>query len=242
MSKVQSGSAFKWMLWISGIVLLPLLIGLGFWQLDRAEQKQELLDSWQQAIPSKALPLEQEMTRGSYNAVILKGVFDRERYFLLDNRVRKGRAGYEVVALFTADSGRNVLVNLGWVLASLNRGIKPEVVLPEGQQTISGSVRVIEKGFALSGDDLAEDQWPKVIQQLDVEKISSRLVTSIDALELRLTEPLLSGLDLNWPVENMKPEKHLGYAFQWFAMAFALLCLLIWSALKIRKEAIYEQV
>lgn len=242
MSKVQSGSAFKWMLWISGIVLLPLLIGLGFWQLDRAEQKQELLDSWQQAIPSQVLPLEQEMTRGSYNAVTLKGVFDRERYFLLDNRVRKGRAGYEVVALFTADSGRNVLVNLGWVLASLDRGVLPEVEVPKGLQTISGSIRVVEKNFVLRGDDLAEDQWPKVIQQLDVEKISSRLVTSLDALELRLTEPLVSGLDLNWPLVNMKPEKHLGYAFQWFAMAFALMCLLIWSALKIRKEAIYEQV
>ena len=242
MSKVQSSSAFKWMLWISGIVLLPLLIGLGLWQLDRAEQKQELLDSWQQAVPSQELPLEQEMIRGSYKAVILKGVFDRERYFLLDNRVRKGRAGYEVVALFTADSGRNVLVNLGWVLASQDRGVLPEVEVPKAQQTISGSVRVVEKGFALSGDDLAEDRWPKVIQQLDVEKISSRLVTSIESLEIRLTEPLVSGLDLNWPVVNMKPEKHLGYAFQWFAMAFALFCLLVLSALKIRKEAIYEQV
>lgn len=242
MSKVQSGSGFKWMLWISGIVLLPLLFGLGLWQLDRAEQKRELLDSWQQAKPSQELPLEQEMTRGSYKAVILKGVLDRERYFLLDNRVRNGRVGYEIVALFIEDSGRSVLVNLGWVLASLDRGVLPEVEVPKGQQTISGSVRVIEKGFALSGDDLEEEQWPKVIQQLDVGKMSSRLVIDIESLEIRLTEPLVPGLDLNWPVVNMKPEKHLGYAFQWFAMASALLCLIIWSALKIRKEAIYEQV
>jgi len=242
MSKVQSGSAFKWMLWISGTVLLPLLIGLGFWQLDRAEQKQVLLDSWQQAVPSQILPLEHEMTRGGYKAVILKGVFERERYFLLDNRVRKGRAGYEAVALFTVDSGRNVLVNLGWVLASQDRGVLPEVEVPKGQQTISGSVRVIEKGFALLGDDLAGEGWPKVIQQLDVETISSRLVTGIEPLEIRLTDQLVPGLDLNWPVVNMKPEKHLGYAVQWFAMAFSLLCLLVWSALKIRKEAIYEQV
>jgi cytochrome oxidase assembly protein ShyY1 len=31
----------------------------------------------------------------------------------------------------------------------------------------------------------------------------------------------------NWQPINMKPEKHLGYAFQWFALAFVLIIIFI---------------
>ena len=91
---------FNWKVTAFGLLLLPLLLRLGFWQLDRAEQKLQL-----QAEINKQKNLPQLMDVSSSlkpekiknRDVVLTGEFEQQRYWLLDNRVWQGKVGYEVI-------------------------------------------------------------------------------------------------------------------------------------------------
>ena len=96
MSKVQSMRRFKWMLLAMALLLWPVLVSLGFWQLDRAEQKSELLESWEVRAQQTQSLASSDLVR--FSSVESQGEFDRERWLLLDNRTREGKVGYEVVA------------------------------------------------------------------------------------------------------------------------------------------------
>ncbi|MCP4597463.1 SURF1 family protein [Neptuniibacter sp.] len=241
MSKVQSNQGFKWMLMLAAVLLLPGLVALGFWQLDRADQKERLLQSWSATQLYKTIPDEMAISGQQFIAVDLEGFFDRERYFLLDNRVRNGMAGYEVIALFYPRNGSALLVNLGWIEADYDRRILPKVLLPSGTQKVVGKLKGINHAFVLDEDlAITERQWPSLIQSLDTERMGDLLQEPVLPLELKIKQPLISGLDLNWPVVSMSPEKHLGYAVQWFAMALVLSGLLLWSWKLIQRESRHE--
>src|SRR3981081_106753 len=58
--------------------------------------------------------------------VAARGTFLPQHTVLLDNKLRHGRPGYEVITpLRLADSGLHVLVNRGWVMGTLTRAVRP---------------------------------------------------------------------------------------------------------------------
>ncbi|WP_420599375.1 SURF1 family protein [Neptuniibacter sp.] len=239
MSKAQQTPAFKWMLILSAALLVPALIGLGFWQIDRAEQKQQLIQSWSEQQVQTRLPELSEFSSDQYMNLDLQGYFDRQHYFLLENRFRDGNLGFEVVVPFSTVFGERVLVNLGWIKAENNRSEKPMVSIPQSQISIQGGARLIRPGFTLGV--LSVDQtWPIRIQQLDATYISQLLSTEIFPIEIRVKKTVIPALSLDWPVSVMMPEKHLAYALQWFAMALALLVLIIWNWRYMQREVRYE--
>jgi surfeit locus 1 family protein len=101
------------------LLLLAVLMSLGFWQLDRAEQKRALLAGYSTDRDSTVIQLEPGL--GSYRDFNYKlasaaGRYDAPRQFLLDNRTHNGRVGYHVLTPFMLrDSGAAVLVNRGWI-------------------------------------------------------------------------------------------------------------------------------
>lgn len=239
MSKPQPAPAFKWMLIVSAALLVPALLGLGFWQVDRAEQKKQLIQSWSQQQFQTRLPELSEFSSGQYMNLNLQGHFDRQHYFLLENRFRDGKLGFEVVVPFSTEFGERVLVNLGWIKADNNRAEKPALTIPQSLISIQGGARLIRPGFSLGV--LSVDQtWPIRIQQLDATYITQLLSTEILPIEIRVKTSVIPALRLDWPVSVMKPAKHLAYAMQWFAMALALLVLIIWSWKHTQREVGYE--
>ena len=111
-------------------LMTPLLISLGFWQLERAAEKRQILSHYtenQQAQPITAAELD-DAANLRYRAVWLVGKLDASRRIFLDNRVRNGRPGYEVFELLTVKGyAQKVLVNRGWVQASLDRNQLPAI-------------------------------------------------------------------------------------------------------------------
>ncbi|MEH6472724.1 MAG: SURF1 family cytochrome oxidase biogenesis protein, partial [Halopseudomonas sp.] len=65
-------------------------------------------------------------------------------------------------------------------------------------------------------------------QQPDMERFEALFQRPLYPAVLRLSEPVIDGTDTRWKLVVMPPEKHLGYAVQWFGLALALLCWLIW--------------
>lgn len=82
-----------WPLWIFLLAFLPLLIFLGFWQLDRADEKRQMqaqMDANRGAVAQTLTELQQQADP-SWRPLYLEGQFDPEHIWLLDNRIRGAR-------------------------------------------------------------------------------------------------------------------------------------------------------
>lgn len=82
--------------------LLPVLLWLGTWQLQRADEKRALLASYEARRGAEPVsPGQLEGLRDpAYVRVRLHGRFDQRHTLLLDNRLRNGQAGVEVLQPF----------------------------------------------------------------------------------------------------------------------------------------------
>lgn len=244
----NTATEFRWQMNLKillfAFMFFPILIALSVWQISRAEEKQQMLDAQQARIALPAVsPEELDLTQPqNYRPLEVTGQWSGT-YFLLENRVRQSRPGYEVIGLFR--SGEiNVLVNRGWVEASYDRQRLPELEFETGTLSLNGyAYRSDSVPFTL-GDPVWTGSWPERIQALDWELLSERIGASIFPYALRLDPDSTSALTTGWTIVNIPPEKHIGYAVQWAALAAALVILTLfansnmgaWIKSKLRKD------
>jgi len=225
-------SQLNWLIVIFTLLVFSGLIKLGIWQTARAiekEQRIERITNYQSSasLSLKAL-LELQGNDEDINdiPVKIKGEFDGEKVFLIDNQTHKGRLGYRVLQVLMLES-ESVLINLGWVEGFIDRSKLPKVASISGIHEISGNVRLVEKGIVLSEQIFEHPQWPLRVQTIDIEQfsqlISQKLLPFVVYLDTK--EPI--GFEKNWRPIVMPPEKHRAYAFQWFSLAAAWLILMI---------------
>jgi len=238
---------FDWKLSLLTALLLPVLLSLGFWQLAREQEKlqlQQVYESRQQQQPVALTSLDSKEDQ-QYRQVEVEGSYDNTHVFLLDNRIYQGRVGYEVLlpllAVKPAGSGDTAesetllaFVNRGWVPAGATRDQLPQVPAVEGRVRLRGSVYVpVGEAFVL-GSELAAEGWPRVIQTLDLHAMQMMMSRDTDKAlfpyTIRVEEGAPGALVRYWPLLATGPEKHRGYAVQWFAMALALLALYLWNS------------
>ncbi|OED35463.1 hypothetical protein AB833_30005 [Chromatiales bacterium (ex Bugula neritina AB1)] len=216
------------------VTLVIVFARLGFWQLDRAAEKKQMLEhasQAQRAAPERTLAFD-DPRQFLYREFLLRGKFDLHRQFLLDNRIHNKQAGFEVLTPFITDSeGHVILVNRGWVAHDGNRSLKTRIDVPRrDSDLISGLLTIPSRGFTL-GDaiDGSQSGWPKVLQYLDYEAIGREISNgSVLPAVLVLAEDQPGSFAYNWrPVAN-GPHKHYGYAFQWFAMLLAVMTIFVY--------------
>lgn len=227
---------FEWKLSVFTLLLLPVLIALGFWQLDREQEKlalQSLYESRQGAVTQDLSSLNYDDDL-QYMSVRFKGSYDNEHSFLLDNKINAGQVGFEVLSPFYTDEGELLIVNRGWIAQTDYRDVLPQIARVDGEVVLQGAVYVpLGEQFMLG---LEENYigWPRIIQSLNLESMYAALNSSNDTFPytVRLA-PFQSGVYVrNWPVISTSPEKHRGYAVQWFTMAVVLLFLYIFVSTK----------
>lgn len=217
------------------LALLPVLLGLGFWQLSRAEEKRQLLTAAEARRIAPPVTVEQLAASPdpAYLRVRLHGHFDADHSLLLDSRIRDGKAGVELLQPFQAGSGQWLLVNRGW-LPWPDRRVAPVFQTPEGEQELIAWAYV-PPGAAFELKHLEAAGWPQLVNQVDAAALWQHLRRSGLPLELRL-EQGLAAYRSDWPVVAMGADKHIGYAVQWFALAAALLGLFIYYGLRKGRE------
>lgn len=220
----------NWKITLLSLCFLPLLCWLGFWQLDRAAEKRSIIEYASQQLtlpPISVFDPSINSNALSQRRIFETGTFLSHHYWLLDNRVVRGKVGYEVIAPFTTETGDVVLVNCGWVQAPARREELPNVSFPNGLIEIHGRWKHIEG-----------DQDRKVNEENATDRAVRIQRVSIDLIEKILEQNIPSGyVQINpespyafqavWKNINVKPEKHVGYAVQWFAMTAALTIALI---------------
>ncbi len=211
---------FNWKVTAFSVVFLLVFLRLGFWQLDRAEEKESMIVEQQTLRASEALPaarLSDDTRNGT--PVHLQGSYDTERVLLLDNRILKGVVGYEVLMLFRDVSLSDpVLVNRGFLPMGRTRSDLPGIPTPGKSGTADGYVYHQSEPRPM----LPANGWPKVVQAVNASEISNIVNETVYPHLIRLSENDPNALPRNWPLTVIQPEKHLGYAIQWFLMATAV--------------------
>lgn len=225
------------------IGLLGLLLRLGFWQLDRAKEKRNFLANQQEMMHRDLLPLA-NLTADSkdlrYRRVSLEGRFDTSHQFLMDNQVRNGQVGYYVLTPFIQTSDKQVvLVNRGWVLMNKNSEQLPDISFnPPDNLKITGIINQFPTvGLVLKGADELSAGWPSRVQLINRQKVSEKLGLPILDFQVQLSADQAYGYQRDWQVSTrIPPEKHIAYAFQWFALALTLVILTLLGRRKIFKN------
>ncbi|MDF1831678.1 MAG: SURF1 family protein [Porticoccaceae bacterium] len=243
---------WNWKVLVFTLFFLPITLTAGFWQLHRAEEKREILAA-QSALQADA-PIafadvrggkeltetngKSEQRKGSaaqrYLRVTAVGEIHPQQVFLIDNRVRRGRPGYEVlVPLKVVMAGAQpfwLMVNRGWLAGGLDRSQLPAIPPLKEVSTFTGYLyQSFGKHLVLADDVWAAGESPLVIQHFDQGKLERYLGGNVYPYSLRLEEGSSGALKADWVIVNVQPEKHTAYAVQWFSMALALVILTLFA-------------
>lgn len=228
-----------WTTSILFVVLLPTLIGLGMWQLDRAAEKTTIRDrvlSRGQMSPVNINRVRIDPDSMDYRRATVRGRYREALTIYLDNKVLDGVPGYEVLTpLVIETSDRAILVNRGWVPWGESRQNLPAVDTPDDVVMLAGRLRKPpEEYFALEAPrETFEPRW----QNLDIARY--RAVTGVPVAPVVLA---LSPGDARDESLVRRPlqyddswiERHRAYAVQWFALALTLAVLYVVLNLKKR--------
>jgi surfeit locus 1 family protein len=218
----------NWKLALLSLLLLALFIFLGCWQLSRAWQKEVLLREFALRIKHPPLSASALVTANDerFYRVILTGTFDNIHTFLLDNKIYEGRVGYEIYTPFsTTDLATTILVDRGFVPAPSDRHILPTIEPIVGTTTITGMLNLPPTYVQWGNLYESPLHWPLRIEYLDISQLSNLLSTHIYQYVLQITPNTPPAYDMQWQINVIGPERHRGYALQWFAFAITLLIL-----------------
>jgi surfeit locus 1 family protein len=208
-------------------LIISLCCFLGNWQLHRYHFKKNLLQTYEQ---NKLKP---PLTLAQYNAtpqatqfqkIVVTGNYVTQQTVLLQNKPYKEQLGYEVITpLKMAGEKSQLLVDRGWV-AQGNENSGSVLHTLGDTEKITGAVKLLnEHQFILGKNILDATRKPMLMQKLDIDELSGLTGQSYFPFVLRLSADAPEGFVRDWVITAVQPERHLGYAFQWFAMALALL-------------------
>lgn len=221
---------FDWKLSLLTAVLLPVLLNLGFWQLRREDEKRELQLQYEQRLALAPQPFEtlDWTAELQYLPVLLSGEADQSHVFLLDNRTLQGRAGFEVLLPVRTAQGTIAFLNRGWLAAGPSRRELPSMPAMPAVTALVTSVYQSTVAPLLLGQEQENSGWPRIVQAVDVSAMALAAgYTDVKVFPhvLRLDQHAAGALPRLWSTVTTSPEKHRGYALQWFSMSLALLLL-----------------
>lgn len=218
------------------VLLLPVLISLGFWQLDRAKQKEQLLRKYQAALslqPIKLPRASEQWMKLHYHPVTFQGFYDNDHTLFLDNKLYQHRVGYHVLTPVVLENKRRILVDRGWIPLQ-NRAVLPQLPRIIHKQTITGFIEIPNPKPFLLSHRMESDGWPRRIQAIEMSRIKIDN-QQIDYPVIVLLAPSAKfGFVRDWqPVAtNMPPARHIAYAVQWFSLALTLTVIFLVVNLK----------
>ena len=240
--KTSAATTGKWRfrpaIWptIATLILFPMLLWLGWWQIERADfkQAQESRVEAENARPPVRVGAELMETdfrpeSWSHRRVTASGHY-LPRQFLLDNRTRRGVAGYHVLTPLRFDEERalGVMVNRGWLPIGPDRSHLPEIAVLAGKLEARGRSRVPGQAFLLGEAGYRDDTWPRVVQSIELGMMEQALGIDLLPFVIELGRSESHGFDREWRVYGgISPQRHRAYAFQWFALAATLLAIYV---------------
>ena len=206
---------------------MTLFVSLGTWQLWRAEQRAASFDRFARAGERSALtvPVDaDQFEEYRYRWLELRGRFLSTRQILLDSMTHEGRIGYQVLTPFQLDGYEPwLLVNRGWIPADPERLQLPVVDVSEETRVIRARIDALPRpGLTFEDPGVSAGDWPQVVLFPTFAELEMRLEHSLRHYQLLLSPSVADGFVRVWQPRAMPPERHIGYAIQWYSFAFVL--------------------
>ncbi len=230
-----SGWQFRVKLWptVAATVVIIIMLMLGNWQLSRAQEKevrQQRLDRLSQqpviSLPTTPIKLEDYQFR----QIEVRGTYVPAHTIYLDNKIHRGVAGYQIITpVKLGTSSMHVLINRGWVAAGRDRNQLPNVPTPSSEVIVSGianspTQRILE----LSAETVSGRVW----ENLHLDRYREATGLTLQTLVILQQDDVKDGLIRQWSRPDSGAARNLGYAFQWFSMALAVLILYLVLSVK----------
>ena len=208
------------------VVVVVVFSNLGFWQLNRLDQRrvenavgESRFNSEPEDLDGMLASVGVDLDSLVYRRAVVSGEFDPDGEVLIRSQVYRGNAGFHIITPLITEEGEAVLVNRGWVPLVTDQ--VPVVQAPprSGNVEVFGWLNVTKARGALGPRDPQEGRLV-AMSRVDIDRIQSQVT-------YRLRPVYLSSLDegeAGLPVPPIRPRfddegPHLGYAVQWFGFA-----------------------
>lgn len=221
---------------------------LGFWQLDRARQK----DSLQAAIQARSMQPalrahELKDAQHHHRVALVEGRWKPQTLVFLENRPMNGQAGFIVLTALELPDGRAVLVQRGWQPRDLRdrtltqpvptpadtpvrlraRVAPPPSRLMDFQGAAQGTVRQ-NVDLTAYGQEFGLTLLPISLVQLEPALACNGAADSQAPIDSPCTDLVQDGLKRDWTVVGSSADKNRGYALQWFGLSALVAGLYVW--------------
>ena len=214
-SEIKTKEPWSFFKTIIALGLVLLCIWAANWQYTRGVDRHARNNVIEERIAQSPIELsarDADPVNNEWQSVSTNGRFDSNQQILLRNRYSEGKYGYEVLTLFTSNSGEKFWVDRGWVQAGATATTPPEVTkVPEVDVSITGRFRLdssLPRGsfFALPGDGQGLVSELNAQSQLDTETFYIDLLSGSDP-------SLTPAVPAQLPPLSDGP--HMAYALQW---------------------------
>ena len=182
------------------IATLALLISLGFWQLDRADEKRAIEDQIASANSGDVeLVTSVEFLKDKeYYHVRLQGVYIEDKQFIYDNQIVDQISGYYVLTPFVLRGASNaILINRGFIPWNGRRDKLADIDIGEKLTEVKVQISIPIKRMELKVNETVGG-FPVLIQALDLDEMST-----------------IASLDFASAVGLLSPESENGFVRQW---------------------------
>ncbi len=216
------------------IVAVGVMIRLGFWQLDRLDQRRAANSAIRAQIAAPVLDLNTANDPGrliseEYRSISATGTFDFNQQVVLNNQVNGDRIGFQLLTpLKLAGSDTGILVERGWIPYADAQPDQWRKYDEPGTVTVKGIIRLSQDqpGFGgISDPTLAPGQsrldgWKFINVGRIQEQVSFRL---LPVYIQEAPDPSWTGLPIrSQTLPDLSDGPHLSYAIQWFIFASVL--------------------
>ena len=220
------------------VATLALLISLGFWQLDRADEKRAIEDQIASANSGDVefVTSVEFLKEKEYYHVRLQGSYVGDKQFIYDNQIVDQISGYYVLTpLVLKGDSKAILINRGFIPWNGRRDKLADIDVGEKLTEVMVQISKPVKRMELKASEITRE-FPVLIQALDLDEMST--IASLDFTSVigLLSPESDNGFVRQWEPYTGSIERHIGYAIQWLLMALVLAFIGIRLALKQRKN------
>jgi len=215
-------------------------IVLGFWQIDRADQKNVLNSNYTDRQQEAIIVLDKnnvidEKSSLLWRKVEFEGSFINKQNIILDNQIFNQIAGFNIITPFKIKSSDSlVLINRGWHPNLKNRETLPIINEISDERILQGHIA----SFPVSGIKLGKNNIETLnsqifrFQRLDAAELNYFFSAKMMPYMIYLDPIIDKELYGNFKLPAPDSQKNYGYAFQWFAFAITLLIIFIRLSMK----------
>lgn len=230
--------------WTLAALAIALFCSLGAWQWGRAQQKEAMLAATAEVMAERRpqpLSIAADASRArAYDWSAGAGEFVPGPAVLLDNQTRERQPGVRVYRAFQpAGSTMPLLVELGWLPVPGDRRM-PEVALPAGPQRLAGLLAPPPSGGIAGSGISPQSSGDLLVIGMRADELAHALrLPALAPRVLKLDPALPLGYvrDLDILPNTLPPERHIGYAVQWFGLALAMLAMALVLTWHSRRKA-----